>query len=71
MPSFRDRWINQETSNSSEISFGFDFGAKDSGKLAAKILIGAGMANDNGTDDSRLPLFFLFLRFMSLMQFSL
>jgi hypothetical protein len=53
--SFHDRWINEETGDSSEISFGFDFGAENAGKLAAKIYVSAGTADDDGTDNCRLP----------------
>jgi hypothetical protein len=69
--SFRDRRISEETGDSGEISFGFDFGAEDSGKLAPIILIGARPADDGDTDDCRLPFVRLFLCLLCLMQFSL
>ena len=50
------RRLTQQIGDSGEIGFGFDPGAKNSGKLTAKILIGAGMADDDGTDDCCLPL---------------
>jgi hypothetical protein len=65
------RRISQQTGNSGEIGLSFDFGAENVGKLATKIIIGASMANDNGTDDCCLSFIRLFLRLMCLMQFSL
>ena len=54
------RRLDQQIGNSGDIGFGFDFGAEDSGKLAAKICIGAGMAHDSGTDNSsKVPSSFL------------
>ena len=65
------RQISQQTGNRGEIGLGFDSGAEDSGKLAAKILIGAGMADDDGTDNHSAVLLGNFQSFMGLMQFSL
>ena len=49
------RRISQQIGNSGEIGLGFDPGAENGGKLAPIILIGARTADDNGTDDCRLP----------------
>jgi hypothetical protein len=69
--SFHDRWINQETGDSSEISFGFDFGAENGGKLTVKIHIGAGTADDDGTNNCRLPFIRQFQHFLCVLKFSL
>jgi hypothetical protein len=67
----RRRWFNQQIGDSGEIGFGFDPSAENNGKLAAKIIMGAGMADDDSADNCRPLLLGSFQGFMGLMQFGL